>query len=73
MPRVVVLLCAGDAAQGERGVPNALAAVESYCEKWKLHTNCKKTKITIFSGKCDCLGFNFQFKGENIEIVEHYK
>ena len=77
MLRVLVLLYADDTvvlAQDENGIHNALTAMESYCEKWKLHINCKKTKITIFSKeKCDSLNFNFQFKGENIDIVEHYK
>lgn len=77
MLRVLVLLYADDTVvlpQDENGIHNALPAMKSYCEKWKLHINCKKTKITIFSKeKCDSLNFNFQFKGENIEIVKHYK
>ncbi len=59
MLRVLVMLYADDTeilAQDETGIRNALTAMKLYCEKWKLHINCKKTKIIIFSKeKCDSL------------------
>ncbi len=77
MLRVLVLLYADDTVvlvQDKTAIRNALTAMELYCEQRKLHINCKKMKITIFSKeKCDCLNFNVQFKEENIETVEHYK
>lgn len=40
----------------------------------KLDIHCNKTKITMFSrDKCEVGNYNFQFKGEMIEIVEEYK
>ncbi len=77
MLKILVLMYADDTvilAESEAGVRNALKAMEMYCEKWKLDINCKKTKITIFSkDRCQPENYNFQFKGEKIDVVENYK
>lgn len=52
----------------------ALAALNTYCNEWKLKLNCNKTKVVIFSrGKVDLSKYNFRFGCEKIEVVEEYK
>ncbi len=47
--------------------------METYCNRWKLDINCRKTKITIFTKRKDCArNYIFLFKGEQIEIVDEY-
>ncbi len=60
--------------EDEKGINNALAAMEIYCDTWKLDINCIYTKITVFAKIKDSVrNFNFKFKGEQIEIVDEYK
>ena len=77
MMKVLVLMYADDTvilAEDERGISNALKAMEAYCDRWKLDINCRKTKVTVFTKRKDYLNnYNFQFKGEKIEIVNEYK
>ncbi len=77
MFKVLVLMYADDTvilAEDETGINNALAAMGTYCDTWKLDINCRKTKITVFAKRKDCVRkFNSKFKGEQIEIVDEYK
>ncbi len=77
MLKVLVLMYADDTvilAEDEKGINNALAAMETYCDTWKLDINCRKTKITVFAKRKDSgRNFNFKFKREQIEIVDEYK
>ena len=50
-----------------------LIALHSYTNKWKLSINCSKTKIVVFNRGRRQVNYNFQFKGNNIEIVDEYK
>ncbi len=36
-------------AEGERGMSDVLKTVETYCDRWKLDINCRKTKITLLT------------------------
>ena len=76
MLELLVMMYADDTvifANDESGMCNSLKAMEKYCDKWKLDINCKKTKLTVFSKKKFIRNYNFQFKGQNIEIVDAYK
>ena len=56
MLKVLVLMYADDTvilAEDERGISNALKAMETYCDRWKLDMNCRKTKITVFTKRKD--------------------
>ncbi len=52
----------------------ALVALCTYCNKWKLKLNCNITKIIVFSRGMANLGkYKFEFGCEQIEVVEDYK
>jgi hypothetical protein len=41
-----------------------------YCSLWKLSVNSSKTKVVIFAGgRFPTNNFNFNFDGNNLEIV----
>ncbi len=68
---LMTLLC-----DSERGMRQALIALNTYCNEWKLKLNCNKSKVVIFSsGKVtvDLRKYEFQFGCEKIEVVEDYK
>lgn len=75
--KLLVLMYADDTiilCDSERGMRQALIALNTYCNEWKLKLNCNKSKIVIFSrGKVDLSKYEFQFGGEEIEVVEDYK
>ncbi len=52
-----VILC--DIAEG---MNQALVALCTYCNEWRLKLNCNKTKIVVFSGGMANLGkYKFEF------------
>lgn len=56
----------------ERGMKQALAALNTYCNEWKLKLNCNKTNVVIFSrGKADQRKYNFRFGCEKIEVAKN--
>ncbi len=61
-------------SDSERGIRQALTALNTYSNEWKLKQNCNKSKVVIFSrGKVDLSKYEFQFGCEKIEVVEDYK
>lgn len=75
--QLLVLMYADDTiilSDSEHGMKQALIALNSYCNDWKLKINCNKTKIVVFSrGKVQTDKYNFTFGCEKIEVVDHYK
>ena len=63
-----IILC-----DSEYRMKDALEALYNYCEDWKLKLNCSKSKIVVFSKGKVRQNYNFEFGGENIEVVENYK
>ena len=54
--------------EDERGINNALKAMEMYCDRWKLDTDCRKTKITVYTKRKDYVrNYNFLFKEEKLK------
>ncbi len=52
----------------------ALVALCTYCNEWRLKLNCNKTKIIVFSRGMTNLGkYKFEFGCEQIEVAEDYK
>lgn len=65
----MVILC-----NNEEEMRRVLSALGTYCNQWKLRVNCSETKIVVFNrGKSHCDNNNFQFDGENLEIVDEFK
>lgn len=75
--KLLVLMYADDTiilCDSERGMRQALIALNTYCNEWKLKLNCNKSKVVIFSrGKIDLSKYVFQFGCEKIEVMEDYK
>ena len=75
--KLLVLMYADDTivlCDSEGGMRQALMALNTYCNEWKLKLNCNKSKIVIFSrGKVDLSKYEFKFECEKIEVVEDYK
>ncbi len=64
-----VVLC-----DSEGGMKQALIALCTYCNEWKLKLNCNKTKIIVFiRGVANLCKYKFEFGCEQIEVVEDYK
>ncbi len=58
----------------EEGMKQALVALYTYCNEWKLKLNRNKTKIIVFSRGMTNLGkYKFEFGCEQIGVVEDYK
>ncbi len=58
----------------ERGMKQALVALSTYCNEWKLKLNGNKTTVVIFSrGTFDLSKYDFKFGCKKIEVVEDYK
>ena len=56
------------------GLQNSLDNLSSYCEKWHLEINLKKTKVMKLSGNGHkCSRHSFKLNGEPIEIVQKYR
>ena len=75
--KLLVLMYADDTiilSDSEGGMRQALIALNTYCNEWKLKLNCNKSKVVIFSrGKVDLSKYEFQFGCEKIEVVEDSK
>ena len=71
MLKVLVLMYADDtviSGEDERGINNALKTVETYCDRWKLDINCRKTKIILFTKRKDYVrNYNFLFRGSKLK------
>ena len=59
-------------SEAPAGLQNSLSHLQTYCTKWGLQVNIKKTKSLIFNntGKLDTNVFTFN--NNNIENVRHY-
>ena len=58
----------------KNGLQNCLNNLETYCDKWKLEINTKKTKIMLFNKQGSLIKkHKFTFKQKNIENVREYK
>ncbi len=55
-----------------QGLQNSLNKLNIYCKTWRLKLNIKKTKVMIFSNRCQEEGQNFTFGTEKIAIVDSY-
>ena len=59
-------------ASSSNDLQRGLAALEEYCNRWKLKINCSKTKVLIFeSGKVD--NEHFVLGGKDLDIVREFK
>ena len=73
--KILVILYADDTviiAEGENKLQASLDNFLSYCKKWKLQINYKKTKILIFGAR-NIEKFKFYLDGNLIEIVDNFK
>ena len=60
-------------SQSANGLQNCLNALQSYCNKWCLTVNTKKTKVIIFNqGGYKIKRFSFTFNNTVVEIVQQY-
>ena len=59
-------------SETEEGLNKGLFLLESYCDKWRLTVNIKKTKIMIFRKGRIRNDIAFFYKGEKLEIVEKF-
>ena len=58
----------------KNGLQNCLNKLETYCDKWKLEINTKKTKIMLFNKQGSLIKkHKFTFNQKNIENVREYK
>ena len=74
--KLLILVYADDTiilCDSEDKMKQALLALYNYCEDWKLKLNCNKSKIVVFSKGKVRHNYNFEFGGDNIEVVENYK
>ena len=56
------------------GLQECLNKLATYCSKWKLQVNLKKTKIIIFNRQGSLIKKNsFLFMSNNIEVTKQYK
>lgn len=44
-----------------------------YCNEWKLHVSCNKTKIVVFGRGRLAVDYNFKFNDKRVETVGEYK
>ena len=58
----------------KEGLQKCLNNLESYCDKWKLKINTKKTKVLIFNRQGSLITKHpFLYKQKRIEVVREYK
>ena len=59
--------------RSKTGLQNCLNSLESFCSKWLLEVNLKKTKVKIFQ-KCNKKPRNLQFFYQQhlVDIVQEY-
>ena len=56
------------------GLQKCLNKLETYCDKWKLQVNFKKTKVILFNHQGSLIKkHSFFFKSNNIEVTKQYK
>ena len=56
------------------GLQECLNKLATYCNKWKLQVNLKKTKIILFNRQGSLIKkHNFHFMSNNIEVTKQYK
>ena len=56
------------------GLQECLNKLATYCNKWKLQVNLKKTKIFLFNRQGSLIKkHNFHFMSNNIEVTKQYK
>ena len=56
------------------GLQQCLNKLATYCNKWKLQANLKKTKVILFNRQGSLIKkHNFLFKSNNIEVTKQYK
>ena len=56
------------------GLQQCLNKLATYCNKWKLQVNLKKTKVILFNRQGSLIkNHNFLFKSNNIEVTKQYK
>ena len=76
MLKLFLLLYADDIiifSESAEGLQTGLDILKDYCDKWKLIGNTNKTKIMIFrKGGTLRRHLNFEYNGENIEIVKKF-
>ena len=76
--KLYILLYADDTivmAENPKDLQEALNAVSSYCELWKLKINVNKTKIIRFAKRKSHNPnnqYNFWLNGEKVELVDDY-
>ena len=65
------LVIMSTSAEGLQECPNKLA---TYCNKWKLQVNLKKTKVILFNRQGSLIKkHSFLFMSNNIEVTKQYK
>ena len=61
-------------AETEEGLQMQLKKLESWCKKWRMRVNIKKTKVVHFRTKSvDKTRFKFELNGQEVECVDRYK
>ena len=56
------------------GLQQCLNKLATYCNKWKLQVNLKKTKVILFNRQGSLIKkHSFLFKSNNIEVTKQYK
>lgn len=56
------------------GLQNCINKLATYCDKWKLQVNLKKTKVILYNRQGSLIKkYNFRFKSNNIEVTKQYK
>ena len=73
--KLFLILYADDTAlmaESADKLQETLNCFEKYCDLWKLTVNINKTKVVIFSKKKCKPNYSFQFKGQDIEIIDSY-
>ena len=56
------------------GLQNCINKLATYCDKWKLQVNLKKTKVILYNRQGSLIKkHSFLFKSNNIEITKQYK
>ena len=76
--KLYILLYADDTivmAENPKDLQDALNAVSSYCELWKLKINVNKTKIIRFAKRKSSnpnYQYDFRLNGEEVELVNDY-
>ena len=60
-------------SESKEGLQRCLNKLEAYADEWDMTVNKKKTKIMIIQNRGKAPSLEFQYKGENLEVVNSYK